>query len=202
MPSSTSWREWRNLQQSSAPATEPITTAEAKTHLVIDHSDDDTYVAALVAAARAYVENYTGRQLVTATWTVDYECFPSGDTIELPYPRLQSVTSVKYYDLAGTQQTFAASKYVVADAAPGRIRLVSGESWPQTLPSRAQAVEVIFIAGYGAASAVPDDIKHAIKLLVGHWYENRETVIVGTSSDSVPFAVEALLNPHKIKGML
>lgn len=202
MPTHDSWRLWRNMKQSSAPATEPLTTAEAKTHLVVDHSDDDTYIDTLVAAARAYVEQYTGRQLVTATWTMDLERFPGDDFIQLPFPPLQSVTSVKYYDLSNSQQTLAASKYVVADSTPGRLRLVSGEAWPQVYPDRAQAVEVIFVAGYGAASAVPADIKHAIKMLVGHWYENRETVTVGQTSKPVAFATDALLNPYKIKGVI
>ena len=202
MPTTDSWKQWRNIKISSAAATEPITTAEAKTHLVVDHSDDDTYIDTLVAAARGFVQEYTGRQLVTATYTMDMEGFPVEDYIQLPYPPLQSVTSVKYYDLSDSQQTFASSKYNVADASPGRIRLVSGESWPQVYPQRSQAVEVVFVAGYGAASAVPDDIKHAIKLLVGHWYESREAVVVGTSANTIPFTVQALLSPYKIKGMI
>jgi hypothetical protein len=41
-------------------------------------------------------------------------------------------------------------------------------------------------------------VKQAVNLLVGHWYENRRTVVTGTIAISVPFAVEALLNSQRI----
>jgi len=36
--------------------------------------------------------------------------------------------------------------------------------------------------------------KAACLLLIGHWYENRQAVVLGTPPSEVPFAVKALLD--------
>lgn len=46
-----------------------------------------------------------------------------------------------------------------------------------------------------------DDVKAAMLLLIGHWYTNRESVVVGQTVAEVPFAVEALLQPYRIYGV-
>jgi uncharacterized phiE125 gp8 family phage protein len=87
---------------------------------------------------------------------------------------LQSVTSIIYVATDGTSTTLATTEYQVdATTEPGRVAPAYGKIWPVT---RAQmsAVTVVFVAGYGAASAVPDLIKTAMRLLVGCWYEQRE----------------------------
>ena len=48
----------------SPPAAEPVTLAEAKSHLKLDTSDEDTLIASLITAARARAEWHTGRALV------------------------------------------------------------------------------------------------------------------------------------------
>jgi len=134
------------------------------------------------------------RQLCTATWTLKLDSFPPADYIELPRPPLATVTSVKYYDLAGTQQTFSSGKYTVdTHSEPGRVVLNYGESWP-SIRSQSQAVEVIYTAGYGADdTSVPEALQCALRLLVGHFNENREAVLTGTISKTVELAVDALL---------
>lgn len=46
-----------------------------------------------------------------------------------------------------------------------------------------------------------DDVKAAMLLLIGHWYENRESVAIGDTAVAIPFAVEALLQPYRIYGV-
>lgn len=46
-----------------------------------------------------------------------------------------------------------------------------------------------------------DDVRAAMLLLIGHWYSNREAVVIGQTPSEVPFAVEALLQPYKIYGV-
>jgi len=155
-----------------APTIEPLTLTEAKNHLRVDITDDDTYITNLIVAARLAAENYTGRAFITQTWDLFIDKFPtSGAFIEIPKPPLQSVTTVKYTDADGNQQTLASSVYTVdTNKEMGTVTLAYNQSWP-TIRAVPNAVEIRFIAGYGAtASTVPEGIKHAMRMLIGHLY--------------------------------
>lgn len=181
-------------------ATEPVTTAEAKTHLRVDSSDDDTYIDTLVKSARLWVERTRGMGLITQTWDGSLDAFPRGAIVIPKYP-LVSVTSVTYYDDdLVTSTVFSSAKYQVDTAKrPPRIVLKSGESWPGDALRLSSGVVVRFVAGYGAASAVPADIKHAIKLLVGQMYTQREIEVTGTIVARFGFALDALLAPYGLR---
>lgn len=109
-----------------------------------------------------------------------------------------SLTSITYVDTNGATQTLDATKYQ-ADLAtePARILPVYGSYWPVVRP-QLNAVTATYVAGYGAYTAVPDAIKHAMRILVSHWYENREPVIIGSRMDVLPQTVEFLLGPYRI----
>jgi uncharacterized phiE125 gp8 family phage protein len=113
-------------------------------------------------------------------------------------PPLISVSSINYVDANGVTPTlWAATKYIVDapegdHAQRGRITLAYGETWPVTRDI-ANAVTVQFIAGYGAAAAVPQGIKQAMLLMIGHWYEHRESVNVGNIVNEMPQSAMALL---------
>jgi len=183
------------LKQTSAPAVEPITTAEAKTHLRIDHADEDNFIDDLITAAREYVEDVSRRALVTQTWRMSLQAWPAGDEILLPRPPLQSVMSVVYIDSDGDSTTWSTDGYDVdTDGEPGRIVLAYGESWPSVTLRPTNPIQIIFVAGYGdAASDVPQWAKKAMMLLLGHWYENREDTIPGTIIKGIPLGVESLI---------
>ena len=199
------------LKLITAPAAEPISTADARTHCRVDDTTDNSYLDALVAAAREHCEMFTGRALISQTWDLYLDRFPCGDyfgdvgryrdaaAIRLPKPPAVSITSVVYYDTSGTLQTMDASLYSLDTASePARLTPVYGSVWPATqdIPN---AVKIRFVCGYGAAgSAVPASIIHAMKLLVGHWYENREQVATGTIATNLPMAVEALLWGNRV----
>lgn len=184
------------------PAAEPVSLAEAKQHCRVDTADDDALIAALIVAARQYVEAVTWRQLITATYDLALDGFPRGPVIELPRPPLQSVTSVTYTDAAGVSAVLAPSDYLVDTTAfVGRLVLGAGRSWPAFTPRPVNAVVVRFTAGYGGAAAVPQAITQAILLLVGHYYEHREAAVTtaGTGDFSrMPFAVESLLTAYAV----
>ena len=186
------------LTQTSGPAVEPLSLTDAKLHCRIDGSVENTMVTAWIQAAREYVENFTRRQLITATWAYTLDAFPA--TILVPRPPLQSVTSLAYVDSNGDTQTLTENTDFVKNTGRviGQVYPAYGESWPATrwYP---QAVTLTYVAGYGdAASDVPQAIVAAIKLLVAHWYENREAVVVGTITAQVPIAVESLLWPYRV----
>jgi uncharacterized phiE125 gp8 family phage protein len=185
-----------------APAVEPLTLTEAKLHLRVDHTTDDDLITSLIVAARQYAENYTQRCFITQTWDLKLDAFPVGDIL-LVKPPVASVTSITYVDTDGTTQTLSSALYRTdlptgPWAQRGRIEPAYGESWPSTR-ALSNAVTVRCVHGYGLAVSVPDPIKAALKLLIGHWYENREAVSVsiGANVQQVPMAVVALLVPFK-----
>lgn len=182
-----------------APVYEPLTIAEVKDHLRIEDDviADDAYLAALIKAARSWAEGYTGRAFITQTWETRFDTF--GWEMELPHPPLRSVSSVKYLDANGTEQTVATTVYDVdTTSVRGRIWLAYSQSWPTPRVIQ-HAVRITHVAGYGAnGSDVPEDVRLGMLLLIGAWYENREPVVVGASVAALPapVSVPALLMPY------
>ena len=176
------------------PIEEPITLDEAKLHCRVDVDDDDTLITGLISAARAYAEAIEWRAYLTQTIELHLDAWPSGNQIELPRPPLQSVTSIVYTGEDGTEHTVDADTYVVDTARePGRIALKSGESWPSETLQVVDGIVITYLAGWEFADDVSAMRKQALLLLVGHWYENRETATLGAVSHEIDFAVKALL---------
>lgn len=178
-----------------APAAEPISIDEAKAHARIDVDVDDQLVEALITTARRTAEALRNEALITQTWKLVLDAFPQGDTLRIPKPPLQSITHIKYTDEDDNVSTYASGSYIVdTDSAPGRVVLRDGESWPGTTLIAANGVEVQFVCGYGDAGGdVPREVRQAMLLLIGHWYENREEVTIGEVARIIPMGVEALL---------
>lgn len=184
-----------------APATEPLSLEEARAHLRVDVSDDDALISALIPASRQFVESYTGRKLVTQTWDYQLDGFPCG-AIVVPLAPVASVTSITYVGSDGTTQTWSASDYRTdVPAGPWaqrpRIEPAYGLSYPSTR-GLLNSVTVRCVAGYGSATAVPEALKAAMKILIGQWYEQREPVVIGQTPFVVPFTIDALLWPFKV----
>lgn len=179
------------LKVTTGPASEPITAAEAKAHCRIDTTDEDTYIGTLIAVAREMVEIDSERAFIEQTLTLTLDRFP--EFIELRRCPIFDADDVviTYIDTAGDTQTLDPAEYRVDDASePGRIAPAFGYVWPLTQIDM-NAVAVEFTAGYADAAAVPAIAKHAIKLLVGHWHENREAV--GKVGDEIKLAYDSLI---------
>jgi uncharacterized phiE125 gp8 family phage protein len=185
-----------------APVNPLLTIEEVKAHLHVDHSDDDAMISGFVDAASSHVDGYAGivgRALVTQTWAVDFPAF--SNRMDIPLGPLQSAT-VGYYDSLNVLQTLSSSVYaVLSDALGPYVSLKYDQQWPPTY-TREDAVRITWVAGYGAnAAAVPAAIRQAMLLMIGGWYQNRESVAVGMSVEKLPFAVEALLSPFRRVGI-
>lgn len=179
---------------STAPTGDVVDLADVLDHLRVSDESEYTYLAALVDRAVRWVERRTQRQLLTATWKLYLDAFPT--EIQLRKLPVASVTSIQYVDLDGDTQTLSSSSYqtdYASEDRPGRIMPAYGYSWPNTRSSIYNAVTVTFTAGYGAASAVPETIKQAIMMLAGHWYDHREAVDE-LEYKPVPYAVDNLLS--------
>jgi len=186
------------------PAVEPITLDEAKTHCRVEHDAEDAFIAGLILAAREHCEGFQARAYVTQTLELTLDAWPSGSELKVPRPPLRSVTHIKFVDKDGVETTWDASNYVVAaKGSPGRIVLGYGKSWPAATLRPAEAIAIRYEAGYGDASAVPQRVKQAMLLLVGHWYENHEAVAAARQrgeSLPIPFGVDRLLWPNRVFG--
>jgi uncharacterized phiE125 gp8 family phage protein len=138
---------------------------------------DDTMLTEMVKTARKAVEDYQGRAFITQDWDLWLDEFPSIDTaICLPRPPVQSITHIKYYDTANLEYTMAAVDYFVdANIWEPRVVPAYGTYWPTTELREIHGVNIRVRCGYGlTAATVPPDVKQAIKMLVGHYYERRE----------------------------
>jgi len=184
-------------------AEEPITVAEAKASpsLRVATATDDTAIGTLITTARKLAETYTLHALVTQTWELVLDGFPTGGII-VPMPPLQSVSSIKYIDGNGDEQTLDALLYSVDDdSIPGLIVPAYGETWPVTR-DEVNAVRVRFVAGFGDASDVPEDIKSWIKIMVGTMYDNPQGIVVGQTVMSIPRTfVDGLLDDYRYKAI-
>lgn len=181
------------------PAVEPLSTTDAKAHLRVDSSTEDTLIASYVTAARSYYEQAVWRALVTQTWAMRLEQWPDGECMVLPKPPLQSVTSIVYTDSDGTAHTMPTSDYTVYAQDPGRIWLAYNASWPSATLRPGPSIVITFVAGYGVAADVQEIDKQAIRLLLGHFYENRESVIAvpGISLAQLPMAVQSIVHMRR-----
>lgn len=192
-----------------APTQEPVKLDLAKLHCKVDTSAEDELFRQIIKAAREWCEAFTGRQLVGAVWELSRDCFPGSNVLALPKAPLRSVTSVKYLDAAGVEQTVATTVYrVKAFSGPharcGRISLEYGQAWP-SVRSVKDAVTVRFEAGYSAAgasenvaqAAIPAGLVQAMLLVIRETYERRGHSIAGTIITKVPMNAENLAAPYR-----
>ena len=178
-------------------ATKVLTTSEVKNHLKVDTTVDDTLIDNLISAAQNSCEEYTNRFFITKTliqygdvWNNISELFKSP---------AKTITSIKYYNTDNVLQTLSSSIYLLDLAVmPSRIGLQPNESFP-SIANRINAIEVTYDVGVDDPSLVDDAIKQAVLLTIGHWYANRETVVVGRIASEVPMAAKYLLDQYKIQ---
>jgi uncharacterized phiE125 gp8 family phage protein len=186
------------LVPTSLPAIEPVSLAEAKLHLRVDHTDEDILILALISAARLHLEHVLGRSFITQGWLYLFDEWPPGYAVNLPLAPVQSIVSVKVYDSADVAETLSPSLYFL-DGLSVPPRLVRRSPSAFAKPGRpANGVEVSFISGHGSLAAeVPAPLRQAILLLVAHWYEHRQPVEIGEPNEAVPFAVFELVAPYR-----
>lgn len=179
-------------------AVEPLEVELLREHLRIVHGVEDVALDEIIGAARLYCEKIIGRQFVNASWKLTLDSFPA-EFLLYKVP-VSSVTHVKYYDVDNAQQTLVdGTDYETdTDSEPGRIRALPTTSWPSTY-DKYNAVEVQFVAGYGAAASdVPKDFRRAVYFLSGYWYENRQPYVTGTITSELESTLNALLMADRV----
>ena len=185
------------LTLTSGPAEEPVTVAEAKAHLRIDGSAEDILIASLIVTSRLHVEAALGLALITQSWRLSLDAWPEDGVVRFQLRPIRSIASVTVKDVTGTPATVAAEDYLL-DGLAVRPRLIARDGkWPAP-GLRANGIDIEFTAGIGdEAGDVPQQIRHAILLLVAHWYEHRDPLEIGSAAAAIPAPVSDLLKPYR-----
>jgi uncharacterized phiE125 gp8 family phage protein len=194
------------MQVSKTASTElAISVADAKRHLQIEQIETyyDADIDAYIRTAQEYVEEFTNLTLFDTNIVATWNRFPesSAGALTLPAWPIDSISQIEYINESGATVSIDENSEVQSSFAstPAFILPLPGEEWPATQPDRVDAVSINFTAGYGPTSAtVPHRVKQAIKLLVAHWFKNREAVLTGTISKELELAVHSLLNQIRV----
>ena len=181
-----------SMVMTAAPAVEPVTLAQVKAHLRVDGTAEDAYIASLIATSRLQIEAALGLSLITQPTK------PSEVRLRVPIRPVQHITSIEVTHATGAATMVSPSSYHLdGRGLPPRIVLTT---LPPPIPDLpADGIAISMIAGFGGAAAdVPEPIRHAVLLLVAHWFENREPTEVGQPTAGIPYAVNSLLMPYRV----
>ena len=197
------------VSKTSGPTLYPLDLEEIKLHLRIPNGEtaEDDLLNGLQDAAVEYVENHTNRKLLTQEWRVYFNDWPEEDSFEIPYPPLQSIasTGVIYTNSTQDSTTYSSTKWAIDSVSvPGRlVREYEEDVWCSTATlHNNNPIEISFTCGYTTASSIPQSIKSAMLLIIGHLYENRENSFVGSfggqTITTIPLAAQSLLASYRV----
>lgn len=201
------------IKVTTAPTAEPLSLQEVKEYLRVDDATDERVVQPLITAARQFAEEHMNRALMQQTFTLMLDAVIDQDQplyegmrtapdlnyyknyIVLPKSPVQSVTSVKTFDDSDNATTMAATKYYVdTQREPARIVLRTGETFPTALRV-ANAIEVIYVAGYTSAFAIPEPIRLGMLQHIAYMYEHRGDMY---EAQGAPTLMKSLYAPYVI----
>ena len=180
-----------------APASEPVTATELRSHLRVDSTElPDADANALIAEARQTIEDVMGLAFISQSWRLSIDRWPGGaeawwdgvrqmaiselyapnymTSVMLPRWPLVSITSVTVFDEDNNSQAVTVANTFDVDTyqVPGRLTLKRGSTWPIALRAN-NAIQIVYVAGYANAAAVPAPMKRALKQLAAFLYTNR-----------------------------
>ncbi|MEN6538697.1 MAG: head-tail connector protein [Mizugakiibacter sp.] len=179
-----------------APSSEPVSLAEAKLHLRVDGSDDDARITAFISAARHLAEQKTGRAFAPQTWEIVLDAFPEAFT--LYNAPITAVTSLKYIDEAGIEQTLAAESYQLdKDSLPGYVVPAYGYTWP-TPRAQANAVRLRYTCGHATSDADLAALKMWMLVAISTWYKHSAATTDGNPGELPRSYLDGLLDRYKL----
>ena len=175
-----------------------VSLSEAKTHLRILHTDDDTYITSLIKAAQLTAEYYCNTDFTSCNWT--YTCDLWNQTQKLPHGQWFKILNIKYYDDNGVQQTWAATEYDVdIGTIPNRITLKQNKTYPSLRDGVANITISLVSTGENYNNNYTEVAKQAVLIMLTDMYENRQSVVVGRIASSIPKTSQYLLDTLKIQ---
>lgn len=177
-----------------APA-DIMALVEAKEHLQVTDTDHDAVIRALLSAATSYVEEASGKALNSQTWEFKNRNLTGRMEFCFPVVPLISVSSITYFDTNNVSQSLTVGDFTIYSE-EDRAWMVPdiGTNWP-TMYARPDALTVTSVHGF---SSVPGNLKAAVKLMLGHLFENRDASVVGASVATLPMGVEHLIGVSRV----
>ncbi len=177
------------------PALEPVSLDEAKAFLRVEHDDDDDVIAAPIAGSRIHVEAQTRRALIAQTWRIVRDSWPQGGAVSVMTAPLRELIAARVYGADNTSEEITIDDFGVdASSTPGVLLVPRSVKAPGRATS---GIELDVEVGYGdAPEDVPEPLRHAIQLLVAHWYENR-----ASRDAALPANVAALIAPYRVMSL-
>lgn len=184
-----------SIKRLTNPTFEAVNIEKARAQCNVSHREDDQFLKSCILAAQAYIEKALECCIAESNWLLTLDRFPASNApLPIPLWPVQEVTAIRYVDTAGADQTLNTETQTTQPASEGRFQLcnVDWEAWP-ICKHNPNSVEIEFTAGWESREKIPPQITHAILMLVSHWYENRESVIIGQTSKEIEFATTALI---------
>lgn len=193
-----------SLTELSPALDEPVSWSEFAEHSRIDSTGDKDLVEALLQSARELYEVHSRRTVAARSFRLALDKFPNGArALTLPGPPLIAVEGIEYINGDGDVTTWDSTSYQVDTwSEPGRVRPTGAQSWPSVKVNTLGAARILFRAGYPTPEEVPERVKAAIRLLTAHWYENRESVVVGQVGTELAFTWGTLVGSDHTGEML
>lgn len=157
-----------------------LALGDAKAHLRVDGTDEDTYVLALIAAAQGAIDGppgWLGISIGAQVLELRAASFDgvAGNGLLLPYGPVTGIVSVSYVASDGTLGAVDPAVYALDGDALG---LAPTRMWP-VIGFRSDAVRVRYATGFSPTAdqppkpTVPPAILHALKVMVALMYEDR-----------------------------
>lgn len=174
----------------------PLTLDAAKEHLRVDEGHEDAMIQQLVRAAYEAVCVATGRRLATEVWTwqTSRRDIARDRSRQLPVAPLSRIDSITYVDASGDAQTLASDRYrLIADPERPAVTMMEGDWWPD-----ASRREDAYTVAMTTADTCPEPLVTAMKMLVGHYYANREAVVTGVNASELPLSVQSLCQMYQL----
>lgn len=191
--------------RSAAPTAFPISLADAKSFLRVDHNDDDTDIQRFINAAIAHLDGsglerdgLLGKALISQSWILEAER-PHEGRIAIEYGRVQSITSVEVMT-SGVYAPWDSANWRLGFRDLNAFIMPKGQSWPQQ-DVREDAFRITYVCGFGAdAASIPPNLIEAMLLHIGHLYENRGAVIVEArgAAYAVPMGYQSIVDLHRV----
>ena len=181
-------------QRIEPPQQEPITLEEVKSHLRIINDEEDDYIKSLITTARQDCEKFQNRAYYTQKWKLALDKLQNG-IITIPRPPCQSIDRIVLVNNEGTEHEVTDYETDLISE-PARLKI---EDYPSVNLQEMSGLQIEYTAGYETVDDIPDNVKHAIKLLIGEWYAMRENAIAtGAVPQEIPDGVKRLLSKDRV----